>query len=1037
MANENIQELKFQVGEVWKGVYSSSTPYGLANVVQDPTGLSVYRSLKSGNVGHPVSDRTWWFCIIDMSSIKAESDRIAALNQAIAQDEALRVAAEELRQQHETERIAAETQRNEAEQARISAEQARVNAESARETAEQQRITAEQGRVSAESARVQAEQARVLAETLRANAEDQRAANEQNRIAAEQQRIERAEQDHQRAESDHATYVDSLGAFDISSYHATDGVLAKYADLTAALGTNGANIPDDLRKGGMSVKFVQSSDNKYVQYRLMADSWSATPSDWQGVDDEPIAGSRNLVESGGVHADVEITKMLVNGSYVFNKTLPTTVGGWKYYVLDCFDFSAIGKVYNLTFAIAESTAKVVRLYATKNGTREQINAYRDGNTATITIANDGTSKIEIVNPNSDSELTVTLTITTNTNVATKTELTALNNKVNGFETDINKANAGVDNYDELIKGAYTQSFNFEASPGVVTYKPVTGITYKLGYKYTITAFINESGGSVRIYTTTNNVKTLVNTIRTGQNVLIEITEGLTAIELGSTTAVSGSISITLDKYLLNRIEKLEELSLEDRILKYPFSNNATFKKGSTDASYLKTCVKDIKVYGCRRNRSYYIYDCYKSTNGAGKRIFILYEKYGDTAHEFVRIQISGDPTDITIESIETENLRLIIDWTNARISPVNYTDSTAPISELCLNYLPESSIELLIPQNLRVVTGTELSIYNQMAVSNIKEDKIFDITASGFTKHKRFIRYIPSDSSNNITNASYKVQLCDYNKSIISKKFNIYPVKSTAGGNKTLNVLCIGGSTTQQGYYIEHLNSLFENDQNLSINLLGTITSTAGELCEGRSGWRARTYFTLNGTADGKSNFANPFFNSDYNNFDTQAFDFSKYMNDQGYTGCDVVIFAFGGNDSAQTTQDIEYAHTYYDAMIASFKAYNPNIIIGIWMYNGGFYQYEGNLTEIDIRQELHKYVLDWYDNRENENIYILPISLNVDPLYDYPYQEVNTSARNDNFKEINVTDWVHVNANTGAWKMADVCYSYIKYFSTLPIFNT
>ena len=189
MENENIQELKFQVGEAWKGVYSSSTAYGLANVVQDPTGLSVYRSLKSGNVGHPLSDASWWFCIIDLSSIKEESDRIAALNQAIAQDEALRKAAEELRQQHEAARIAAETQRDEAEQARIGAEQERVNKETQRNTDEQQRITAEQGRVSAESARVTAEQARVLAETLRANSEDQRAANEQNRVSAEQQRI--------------------------------------------------------------------------------------------------------------------------------------------------------------------------------------------------------------------------------------------------------------------------------------------------------------------------------------------------------------------------------------------------------------------------------------------------------------------------------------------------------------------------------------------------------------------------------------------------------------------------------------------------------------------------------------------------------------------------------------------------------------------------------------------------------------------------------------------------------------------------------
>lgn len=189
MNEPHFQEIRYQVGEAWKGVYSSSTAYGLANVVQDPTGLSVYRSLKPGNVGHPLTDANWWFCIINLSSIKAESDSIATLNDAIANDEALRVAAEKLRQQKEQQRIAAETQRNEAEQNRINAEQQRVTQESQRETKEQQRISAEQGRVTAESARVSAEQARVQAETLRNNAEGRRATNEQDRVAAEQQRI--------------------------------------------------------------------------------------------------------------------------------------------------------------------------------------------------------------------------------------------------------------------------------------------------------------------------------------------------------------------------------------------------------------------------------------------------------------------------------------------------------------------------------------------------------------------------------------------------------------------------------------------------------------------------------------------------------------------------------------------------------------------------------------------------------------------------------------------------------------------------------
>ena len=59
-------------------------------------------------------------------------------------------------------------------------------------------------------------------------------------------------------------------------------------------------IPSSIRCGGMTIRFVQSSDNTYVQYRLMANVWSITESDWQGVDDDPTVGSDNLVKSGGV-----------------------------------------------------------------------------------------------------------------------------------------------------------------------------------------------------------------------------------------------------------------------------------------------------------------------------------------------------------------------------------------------------------------------------------------------------------------------------------------------------------------------------------------------------------------------------------------------------------------------------------------------------------------------------------------------------------------------------------------------------------------
>jgi hypothetical protein len=81
----------------------------------------------------------------------------------------------------------------------------------------------------------------------------------------------------------YANNVAGGGVYDISAHHGG----ATYADLAAALGTNGANVPEDKREGGMMVRFVMSSDNKYHQYRLMSKDWSTYAADW--ISDEKTA----------------------------------------------------------------------------------------------------------------------------------------------------------------------------------------------------------------------------------------------------------------------------------------------------------------------------------------------------------------------------------------------------------------------------------------------------------------------------------------------------------------------------------------------------------------------------------------------------------------------------------------------------------------------------------------------------------------------------------------------------------------------------
>ena len=119
-------------------------------------------------------------------------------------------------------------------------------------------------------------------------------------IVAEQERAEAAEQ------------ANAQGIiYDVS----VNNNGAVFESLSALLSNSNLNtlIPISVRHGGMSIRFIQgseqSSDNKYVQYRLMSPTWSTFDSNWQGVDEEPMFESENLVKSGGV--DKYLAKLIV------------------------------------------------------------------------------------------------------------------------------------------------------------------------------------------------------------------------------------------------------------------------------------------------------------------------------------------------------------------------------------------------------------------------------------------------------------------------------------------------------------------------------------------------------------------------------------------------------------------------------------------------------------------------------------------------------------------------------------------------------
>lgn len=98
-----------------------------------------------------------------------------------------------------------------------------------------------------------------------------------------------------------AAQISQLGQQVIYDVSANNGG-ATFASLSALLSSGNLStlIPTPVRHGGMSIRFVQSSDNKYIQARCMAQNFTTDVADWQAVDDVPTAESENLVKSGGV-----------------------------------------------------------------------------------------------------------------------------------------------------------------------------------------------------------------------------------------------------------------------------------------------------------------------------------------------------------------------------------------------------------------------------------------------------------------------------------------------------------------------------------------------------------------------------------------------------------------------------------------------------------------------------------------------------------------------------------------------------------------
>ena len=101
----------------------------------------------------------------------------------------------------------------------------------------------------------------------------------------------------------------SLSVYDVSANHRNSNNSNTFS-LSEAI----ALVPEAYHRGGIKLTFISDTTGRYVEWLNTASGWTTDEALWQGVDNEPIAGSENLVKSGGVKKVLDDIVRTVDGT---------------------------------------------------------------------------------------------------------------------------------------------------------------------------------------------------------------------------------------------------------------------------------------------------------------------------------------------------------------------------------------------------------------------------------------------------------------------------------------------------------------------------------------------------------------------------------------------------------------------------------------------------------------------------------------------------------------------------------------------------
>lgn len=373
-------------------------------------------------------------------------------------------------------------------------------------------------------------------------------------------------------------------------------------------------------------------------------------------------------------------------------------------------------------------------------------------------------------------------------------------------------------------------------------------------------------------------------------------------------------------------------------------------------------------------------------------------------------------------------------WMLAKYVDGDKTFEAYDYAYLYKKYLPpeEKRLFLNLPAKIYASTGFELNVYFNSLTENWN-DYAWKINCEKGEQWERGFVYTPIDADAGTYNFTVTILSEDMQEVVLTKTASLIVTPANAGSGQSKSIIVLGDSTTNNGTVIVKLNDNFADDQ-MTISTLGT-RGVAPNNMEGRAGWKLKDYFTKAASGD----VLNPFYNPT-----THTFDADYYFTTTGIAKPNWFIVNMGINDmfdmQTDSEADMQAASCvqYINAIIDSVHDASPSTKIGVCVTippnnsQDAFGKAYGANRQTRDRYKRNNLILanaiiNAFDGKENNGVYIIPIHTNLDTIYNMGMETIPVNSRNNTtYNSPTRNGGVHP-AESGYWQIADVYTAFLK----------